>query len=1199
VCSDIQRSNIRRSDIRRSDILGTMPDIGPRRRDRMSTPSSGEADFGRALKALLSAAGLTPDRVLTELGDRRVLVSRTSLYDWMKNSHLPEDDGPVMEVVYLCLAAAKRRGVPVDPAPQDAARWRQLLADAKQARDGRAAMASRTGERGRGPARPGMPIWRWSPVALGVHTAIGGTLPSYARREHDDLLRALLNPAVLTSRMVVLRGTSSTGKTRAAYEAVLECLPGWLVDYPRTTTILAKRLREGFAPRTVVWLDELWRFTSPDAEVLAELGDMLTVNSQIVVIATLWPVHWAAYTRENGPILGTPFDDAEQPARLRADSLLGLKPLLKGLPELSKSANTCDPAFGGIIDVPDRFTEPEIMSARQQGDQAVVSAITAAEAAGAPGMVTQYLAGVPDLEEHYAGPGTDPYGRAVITAAVDAARFGHAGPFPEALLHQAVVGYLDDSLRTVDQERWWPRALQYATRELKGTVTALTPVPPATGTGVDGYRLADYLDQQGRRDREAALGPASLWDALTAHTAQSADLSRIGQSAYDRGMYRYAAVAWKKAIAAGGIGAIANLLSLLRRVVPDNCGQAAEWVAAHAAVDDPATAATAFEALREAGHNAAASALATEVVESVTLDDPDGLARLIRVLATARERAAIMTLGGRLTDSATESVRLRLVRRLREVFGQRAVASLTGGSVLDDDASAHGSATAPEADGESGDRQLRARQARLARRPGLPVTPVSAEAIAQRLRQLRDNKAEKTGQEASVLANRAAEQFPLDDPEDVLTLLRAFHDGGQREAVARLVARRPETRVALGNAKRISGLFRVLREAGHPGAALALGQRFAAHAPMNSPRGIDRVFVALVEAGERETAGLLARRAVARRALRPLALDLMHTWDGVFLIGEFYKAGEKEAALALAAQVIEEDGPTRRWRRDGVDDLLAIARRMHWDYGPGVARAITASLVDDDVVQGPLDNPWLVAANIKWLDRAVATDALEALLARHPANHVALQDPGGVAQLLVALRRLNGPAAAESYQALLARRPEEHVRTSDAGGLARLLNELLVAGAKEAVVTLVQRIIGNFEVSDALGAAALLRALRKAGAGDITALVRLAADQVDLTEPDGAIELLEMLAKLHLPEVTRDVARRAAQHAVLDNTHDVARLLDAVNGSGASQALPALANRAANTGYYAPLVTRGLADDFAFGREPDGTASRPWTWDDL
>ena len=184
-------------------------------------------------------------------------------------------------------------------------------------------------------------------------------------------------------------------------------------------------------------------------------------------------------------------------------------------------------------------------------------------------------------------------------------------------------------------------------------------------------------------------------------------------------------------------------------------------------------------------------------------------------------------------------------------------------------------------------------------------------------------------------------------------------------------------------------------------------------------------------------------------------------------------------------------------------------------------------------------------------------------------------------------------------RALLARRPEEHVSTSDAGGLARLLDELLAADAQDAVVTLVQRIIAQFEVTDAIGAAALLRALRKAGAGDITELARLAGGQVNLTDPDGAAELLKILAKLGIPGITADVARRAAEQAVLDNTYYVTRLLDAIDGSGASQALPALADRAANTGFHAPLVKCGLADDFAFGREPDGTASRPWTWDDL
>ena len=408
----------------------------------MSARSAASVDFGSALTALLRAAGLKPDGVRAELGDRRRLVSRSTLYDWMKNEHLPEDDGPLLEIVHLCLATAQRRGVPVAPAPEDEGGWRRLLAEAKQARDARVAQAGRSPSRLVGPTGRGESIQHWNPVTLGVHRAIGGgPQPGYVRRHHDDLLRRVLDPAVARSRIVVLRGGSSTGKTRAAYEAIRDCLPGWLLDYPRTAAILAGRLQEGFAPCTVVWLDELRHFTHQDTAVLAELNDLLTRNGRIVVITTLWPAHWAAYTRYTPPPPGQP------------DYLLGLRRLLAPLPELSRTEVEVDPVLGGVIDVPDRFTQPELARAVRQRDGVVAKAIIAARAAGSAGTVAQYLAGVPDLEEHYAGAGADPYGHAVITAAMDAARLGHVGPYPAELLRQAIVGYLGDSLRTADQRR--------------------------------------------------------------------------------------------------------------------------------------------------------------------------------------------------------------------------------------------------------------------------------------------------------------------------------------------------------------------------------------------------------------------------------------------------------------------------------------------------------------------------------------------------------------------------------------------------------------------------------------------------------------------------------------------------------------------------------------------------------------------------
>ena len=140
-------------------------------------------------------------------------------------------------------------------------------------------------------------------------------------------------------------------------------------------------------------------------------------------------------------------------------------------------------------------------AAASTGDPVLAEAAAAAASAGQDGQVTQYLAGVPDLLDRYDGPGGDPYGQAIITAAMDAARLGHASPLPAALLQEAAVGYLTGPQRTKDIASWRDTALAWATAELRGAVRALQPIPPASGTGVVGYQVADYLDQHGRRTR--------------------------------------------------------------------------------------------------------------------------------------------------------------------------------------------------------------------------------------------------------------------------------------------------------------------------------------------------------------------------------------------------------------------------------------------------------------------------------------------------------------------------------------------------------------------------------------------------------------------------------------------------------------------------------------------------------------------------
>ena len=99
--------------------------------------SVGQADFGTALTELLAAAGLTVDRVRSAVPeDRLEQVGRSTLYDWKTGQHLPLDaTGALLEVVRVCLDAARHRGAAVEVSPASENGWRRLLADAKQARD--------------------------------------------------------------------------------------------------------------------------------------------------------------------------------------------------------------------------------------------------------------------------------------------------------------------------------------------------------------------------------------------------------------------------------------------------------------------------------------------------------------------------------------------------------------------------------------------------------------------------------------------------------------------------------------------------------------------------------------------------------------------------------------------------------------------------------------------------------------------------------------------------------------------------------------------------------------------------------------------------------------------------------------------------------------------------------------------------------
>lgn len=188
--------------------------------------------------------------------------------------------------------------------------------------------------------------------------------------------------------------------------------------------------------------------------VLSRLVQLLNDPHQVIAITTVRPEHWDGYT---------------EAARTRAD--LSLSPaatagrLQAGLPDLTgHHTRTAIPATFTAEGI---TTATRGLGARGRGDCA----------GRATGHLAQYLVGVPDLLSRYHGRVR--YGRAIISAAMDAARLGWRSPLSEMLLIDAIIGYLKSDDCTSDASVWSKTALVWATEELMA-VRAVSPVPSHT-----------------------------------------------------------------------------------------------------------------------------------------------------------------------------------------------------------------------------------------------------------------------------------------------------------------------------------------------------------------------------------------------------------------------------------------------------------------------------------------------------------------------------------------------------------------------------------------------------------------------------------------------------------------------------------------------------------------------------------------------
>ncbi|MFD7027787.1 helix-turn-helix domain-containing protein [Streptomyces sp. NPDC059917] len=403
----------------------------------------------------------------------------------------------------------------------------------------RAAGAPDAGEGSAEPGRLGKPIGDWDPHHLEVHPAGPGAghhpaaLSGYVTRDHDRVLAEAVGAAGAgRSRMVVLVGSSSTGKTRACWEAVQPLAArGWWLWHPfdpsRVEAAVEDLARVG--PRTVVWLNESQHYLGDPhhgERVAAALHGLLTTTGRgpVLVLGTLWPEYERRYTAPPAP--GAP----DPHSRVR--ELLA----------------------GRLLTVADAFDEKALREASARaaaGDGLLADALGRSRTSG---RVAQDLAGAPLLLHRYLT--ASPAARALLDAAVDARRLGVGFHLPERFLREAALDYIgqDDYDALQDTAEWERAALAELAQPVHGKQAPLRLAVPRTARrspggraapaeGADAgrvLRLADYLEQYGRDARRRLCPPASFWSAAHAHLVHTGDLRALAEQAKLRHRLRWA-----------------------------------------------------------------------------------------------------------------------------------------------------------------------------------------------------------------------------------------------------------------------------------------------------------------------------------------------------------------------------------------------------------------------------------------------------------------------------------------------------------------------------------------------------------------------------------------------------------------------------------------------------------------------------------
>ena len=872
---------------------------------------------------------------------------------------------------------------------------------------------------------PDTPIIDLDPYALGVAVAafpagsrFAGSklgLTPYLERPHDAVLRDEINKAAAgASVFVLLTGSSTTGKTRALYEAMRgdQEICNWPmlrpIDVRELNALLdQRRVGQGMA----LWLNETQKYLyGTDGEIASRrLIRLLETTSKVIVVGAMWQNYYRELTATGNV----------------GDPTASTRELLTG-PYMRK------------ISTPARMTVLEInaLAAHPYRDPRLAMAVAAS---GDDGEVIQHLTGGPELVEDYLDGGLfNPVEHALITAALEARRLGHLRPLPSVLLAEAANGYLTSRQRP-GQLDWASVALAAITSgvradntrtDVRKTLTALTEYRSRAGQPEPEYEPTPFLDQNTRAQRGNDLGTVELWDAMAEHSATAEDLYSIGNAAQVRGFFRYAAQMWYRAVSLGKSAAAGPLLRTLIWIKDEQLVNASDWIIDNTPLDQPRAADALIRALKQAGRSEAVASLALKAAKQVTLENLRLVASLIKTLNRSGASDAVAVLTERVAEQGSVDSPRAIVDLLNLLMGLRFEKAVI----------------------------------KLAERASLGVPLDSSRGVGVLIRQMCSVGADDA---AVRLRERVARNIPLNNSRGIASLLREFRGARASHALTILLSRDLASEVSLESLGGVCALISELYKSGLENEATALVTRALEYpyawnlkgvanfarvlneAEVSIPAELAEILASLKDAtGVNELARLL-HEAGADQSLADYAA-LAVCMGGTGNTGaSFHALREAEAISAsnVLAKWISDRSPVNNPRTVAPMMEVLIQAAAH-DAVPTLAfRAAENVLLDDGG-----DVCYLI-----YKMKDANQDAAVAALAARAAEYADLNNPGGVAELL---EFLDSAQFDQHVATLIARNPAE-VTSIDGKGLARLSRALRSVGDRVGAANLLQRVVDS------------------------------------------------------------------------------------------------------------------------------------------